>query len=99
MIRAYRIPKSRQFDYPFRSSNPLHQGFSMRRTFFTLALSACLLFRSHTLFADGSANKKEPWKPEDLVYGESAALPYPIAPDGKWLTRVKATGDKDKEAR
>ena len=71
----------------------------MRRTFFTLALSACLLFRSHTLFADGSANKKEPWKPEDLVYGESAAPRTRIAPDGKWLAWVKSTGDKDKDAR
>ncbi len=42
--------------------------------------------------------KKEPWKPEDFIYGENAAQ-YRISPDGKWLVWVKSTGDKDKDAR
>src|SRR5262245_60372873 len=71
----------------------------MRRTFFTLALSACLLFLSQSLFADDSANQKGPWKPEDFVYGESAAPQTRISPDGKWLVWIKSTGDKEKDAR
>src|SRR5215470_10671144 len=98
MIRAYRIPKSRQFDYPFRSSNPLHQGFPMRRSFLTLALSACLLFPLPALSADDSPNHKEPWKPEDVVYAE-LALQMRISPNAEYLVWVKSTGDKEKDAR
>ena len=39
-----------------------------------------------------------PWKPEDIIYAESANQ-YRIAPDGKWLVWVKSTGDKEKDAR
>jgi len=48
--------------------------------------------------ATGS-DKKEPWKPEDIIYGESAATQARISPDGKWLAWVKSTGDKEKDAR
>src|SRR5262245_64944786 len=71
----------------------------MRRSFFTLALSVCSLFPLHILFADDSSGKKEPWKPEDIVYGETAAPQTRISPDGKWLVWVKSTGDKEKDAR
>src|SRR5260370_1407571 len=46
-----------------------------------------------------SANKKEPWKPEDVIYAESAAPQTRISPDAKWLVWVKSTADKDKDAR
>jgi len=42
---------------------------------------------------------KEPWKPEDVIYAESAALQTRISPDAKWLVWVKSSGDKDKDAR
>jgi dipeptidyl aminopeptidase/acylaminoacyl peptidase len=71
----------------------------MRRFFFTLTWSACLLTLTHSLFADDSSSKKEPWKPEDIIYGESAAPQTRISPDGKWLAWVKSTGDKEKDAR
>lgn len=41
---------------------------------------------------------REPWKPEDIIYAESANQ-YRIAPDGKWLVWVKSTGDKEKDVR
>jgi dipeptidyl aminopeptidase/acylaminoacyl peptidase len=46
-----------------------------------------------------SLAKKEWWKPEDIIYSESAAPQARISPDGKWLVWVKSTGDKDKDAR
>ena len=49
--------------------------------------------------AASSAGKKEPWKPEDVIYAESAAPQTRISPDAKWLVWVKSTGDKDKDAR
>src|SRR6266478_271133 len=42
---------------------------------------------------------KEPWKPEDVIYAESAAPQTRISPDAKWLVWVKSTGDKDKDTR
>jgi dipeptidyl aminopeptidase/acylaminoacyl peptidase len=42
--------------------------------------------------------KKEPWKPEDFIYEETAGQ-YRIAPDAKWVVWVKSAGDKDKDAR
>jgi dipeptidyl aminopeptidase/acylaminoacyl peptidase len=41
---------------------------------------------------------KEPWKPEDFIYGETAGQ-FRISPDGKWVVWVKSAGDKDKDAR
>src|SRR5271154_679956 len=41
----------------------------------------------------------EPWKPEDIIYAESAQPQTRISPDAKWLVWVKSTGDKDKDAR
>src|SRR5258708_32529843 len=49
--------------------------------------------------AAGSSGKKEPWRPEDVIYAESAAPQTRISPDSKWLVWVKSTGDKDKDAR
>jgi len=42
--------------------------------------------------------KKEPWKPEDFIYGETAGQ-FRISPDAKWVVWVKTSGDKDKDAR
>ena len=44
------------------------------------------------------APKKEPWKPEDFIYSETAGQ-YRISPDAKWLVWVKSIGDKDKDVR
>jgi len=46
-----------------------------------------------------SLAKKELWKPEDIIYSESAAPQTRISPDAKWLVWVKSTGDKDKDTR
>jgi dipeptidyl aminopeptidase/acylaminoacyl peptidase len=48
---------------------------------------------------EASAAKKEPWKPEDVIYAESAAPQTRISPDAKWLVWVKSAGDKDKDLR
>jgi dipeptidyl aminopeptidase/acylaminoacyl peptidase len=45
-----------------------------------------------------AAAKKEPWKPEDFIYGETAGQ-FRISPDAKWVVWVKTSGDKDKDAR
>jgi dipeptidyl aminopeptidase/acylaminoacyl peptidase len=42
--------------------------------------------------------KKEPWKPEDFIYGETAGQ-FRISLDAKWVVWVKTSGDKDKDAR
>jgi dipeptidyl aminopeptidase/acylaminoacyl peptidase len=42
--------------------------------------------------------KKEPWKPEDFIYGETAGQ-FHISSDAKWVVWVKTSGDKDKDAR
>ena len=42
--------------------------------------------------------RKEPWKPEDFIYGENANQ-FRISPDSKWVVWVKGTADKDKDAR
>jgi dipeptidyl aminopeptidase/acylaminoacyl peptidase len=49
--------------------------------------------------AETNAAKKEPWKPEDVIYAESAAPQTRISPDARWLVWVKSTGDKDKDLR
>src|SRR5258708_856129 len=49
--------------------------------------------------AESRSEKKDPWKPEDVIYAESAAPQTRISPDAKWLLWVKSTGDKDKDAR
>jgi dipeptidyl aminopeptidase/acylaminoacyl peptidase len=43
-------------------------------------------------------SKKEPWKPEDFIYGETAGQ-FRISPDAKWVVWVKTSADKDKDAR
>jgi dipeptidyl aminopeptidase/acylaminoacyl peptidase len=49
--------------------------------------------------AAGAADRKEPWKPEDVIYAETANPQTRISPDGKWLVWVKSTGDKEKDLR
>src|SRR4030095_420452 len=46
-----------------------------------------------------AVSSKEPWKPEDIIYAETASPQTRISPEGKWLVWVKATGDKEKDAR
>jgi dipeptidyl aminopeptidase/acylaminoacyl peptidase len=69
---------------------------------FVAGLFTCagILRSPHVAVADEAkpAAKKEPWKPEDFIYGEAVG-PYRISPDAKWLAWVKSTGDKDKDAR
>jgi len=70
--------------------------------FAALTLSGVLAFSSRQeVRADESkpTAKIEPWKPEDVIYAESAAPQTRISPDAKWLVWVKSTGDKDKDAR
>ena len=40
--------------------------------------------------------KASPWKPEDVVFAESARQ-FRISPDGQWVAWVKAQGDKEKD--
>jgi len=49
--------------------------------------------------AVSDAEKKDPWKPEDVIFLETAAPQTRISPDAKWLVWVKSTGDKDKDVR
>lgn len=46
---------------------------------------------------DSSAAKR-PWKPEDVVFTESAGQ-FRISPDGKWAVWVKGATDKEKNGR
>src|SRR5262245_12639808 len=88
--------------------NPLHSRTKMRRSLFTLALSACFLFPSQNFVADDAAQnngaaassteRKEPWKPEDVIYAESAQQ-MRVSPNAQYLVWVKSTGDKEKDAR
>jgi dipeptidyl aminopeptidase/acylaminoacyl peptidase len=45
-----------------------------------------------------ASSKKERWKPEDFIYGETAGQ-FRISPDAKWVVWVKTSADKDKDAR
>ncbi len=52
--------------------------------------------------AEGNAKPApqiEPWKPEDIIFAESAQPQTRISPDAKWLVWVKSTGDKEKDTR
>jgi dipeptidyl aminopeptidase/acylaminoacyl peptidase len=74
-----------------------------------LALLAALLCAPETVEADqttkaevapaSGAEKKDPWKPEDIIYLETANAQTRISPDGKWLVWVKSTGNKEKDLR
>jgi dipeptidyl aminopeptidase/acylaminoacyl peptidase len=66
-----------------------------------VAVAACFPFQNLVaVFADEKTppSKKEPWKPEDFIYGETAGQ-FRISPDAKWVVWVKTSGDKDKDAR
>src|ERR1700730_14004439 len=66
------------------------------------AVAGCFHFPSlaHAVLADEkpSPSRKEPWKPEDFIYGETAGQ-FRISPDAKCVVWVKTSGDKDKDAR
>jgi dipeptidyl aminopeptidase/acylaminoacyl peptidase len=73
----------------------------MRRSALILSL-LFVVFSANVSWADektGTSDKKDPWKPEDIIYGETAAPQTRISPDGKWLVWVKSNGDKEKDAR
>ncbi len=73
----------------------------MRKLLLAVAILAAGLggaaLRAGTAQESKAAAGKEPWKPEDVVYGESAG-PFRIAPDGKWAVWVKTAGDKEKDS-
>ncbi len=48
--------------------------------------------------APASPTAKTPWKPEDVVFTETAGE-FRISPDGKWAVWVKGVADKEKDAR
>jgi len=74
----------------------------MSAAFALVALSTCadLLSLVPAILADErtTPSKKEPWKPEDFIYGETAGQ-FRISPDAKWVVWVKTSDDKDKDAR
>jgi dipeptidyl aminopeptidase/acylaminoacyl peptidase len=74
----------------------------MRRSGLILSVLFAVCFSANLSWADekaGTSDQKEPWKPEDIICGETAAPQTRISPDGKWLVWVKSTGDKEKDAR
>ena len=74
----------------------------MLRSALMLSVLFVACFSASLSWADekaGSSDRKEAWKPEDIIYGETAAPQTRISPDGKWLVWVKSTGDKEKDAR
>ena len=50
-----------------------------------------ILFR---LDPQNSVTKSLPWKPEDVVFSESAST-FRISPDGRWAVWVKSVADKE----
>ena len=64
---------------------------------FTLGWS----FAPFVLAADEpkAAPQIEPWKPEDIIYAETAQSQVAISPDAKWMVWVKSTADKEKDLR
>jgi dipeptidyl aminopeptidase/acylaminoacyl peptidase len=76
---------------------------------FTLAITLLAIFLlsgtlgfstpQSTRADESKSDKKDPWKPEDVIYAESAGPQTRISPDAKWVVWVKSTGDKDKDTR
>src|ERR1700681_1638258 len=60
--------------------------------------SAFVAARATSADEEKAPPTKEPWKPEDFIYGESAGQ-FRISPDAKWVVWVKTTGDKEKDLR
>jgi dipeptidyl aminopeptidase/acylaminoacyl peptidase len=68
---------------------------------FSATLLAALLLASAASAQDAQSakgSKKSPWKPDDIVFSESANQ-FRISPDGKWAVWVKSAGSKDKDHR
>jgi dipeptidyl aminopeptidase/acylaminoacyl peptidase len=66
------------------------------KCFFIFAILAA--FSVSTAGEDKQTSKVSPWKPEDIVYGESVGQ-FRISPDGKWVAWTKTEADKEKDAR
>src|SRR5258708_27911198 len=45
--------------------------------------------------AESRSEKKDPWKPEDVIYAETAAPQTPISPDAQWLLSMNSTTHTD----
>jgi len=77
------------------------QGKNMRlRPLCVLAFLATFL-ASTTFFCAAQegkpAAKPLPWKPEDIIYGETLGM-FRISPDGQWVAWIKNFGDKEKDS-
>jgi len=47
---------------------------------------------------DSSEPARKEWKPEDVVFTETAGQ-FRISPDGKWAVWVKSAADREKDSR
>jgi dipeptidyl aminopeptidase/acylaminoacyl peptidase len=63
-----------------------------------LVFAAAALAFAHSLCADENKTpaKTSPWKPEDIIYGESVGT-FRISPNGQWVAWTKSFGDKEKD--
>jgi dipeptidyl aminopeptidase/acylaminoacyl peptidase len=68
--------------------------------FLVAFLCTNLLVTARVTFAEEEkpSAKKEPWKPEDFIYSETAGQ-FRISPDARWVVWVRTAGDKDKDLR
>ncbi|HKS81425.1 MAG TPA: prolyl oligopeptidase family serine peptidase [Candidatus Acidoferrales bacterium] len=71
--------------------------------FFALSALGCAVAVAHAQEAGTNHDKSAPakkseWKPEDIVYAETAGQ-FRISPDGQWAVWVKSTADKEKDLR
>ena len=71
--------------------------------FFAFSALGCAVAVAHAQEAGANHDKSAPakkseWKPEDIVYAETAGQ-FRISPDGKWAVWVKSTADKEKDLR
>jgi dipeptidyl aminopeptidase/acylaminoacyl peptidase len=96
------FPKLPAVSWPGKNEDEMKRRNRLSAGLFVAALLTCAEAACwpQGVAADDAkpAAKKEPWKPEDFIFNETASQ-YRISPDGKWLVWVKSTGDKDKDLR
>jgi dipeptidyl aminopeptidase/acylaminoacyl peptidase len=77
------------------------QGKSMRlRPLRLIALFAASLACTYSVCIaqeSKTPEKPSPWKPEDIIYGETVGM-FRISADGQWVAWTKSFGDKEKDA-
>jgi len=87
---------------PVVQQNFLKQVAAVTCKRFSFFVSFLLIFLavSPLLVADENKtpSKTHPWKPEDIIYGESIGW-FRNSPDEKWVAWTKSEGDKEKDAR